>query len=104
VEVMNFEIAPKETEDYLKWDDAKLYCFSLNVDGKTGWRIPTVRELREIDGISNDFRAEDYWSATTGRDFDNYAETFDFGRGYERRSDKHWCEWVRAVRSNVTGA
>ena len=94
---MKYEIAPISTEAYLKWDDARLYCFSLNIDGKTGWRIPTVRELRDIDGISNDFRAEDYWSSTTGFDV-SHAETFYFGGGYERRSDKHWSEWVRAVR------
>lgn len=42
---MNFEIAPKSTEVKLNWDDAKLYCFSLNIEGKTGWRLPTAEEL-----------------------------------------------------------
>lgn len=47
---MNFEIAPKSTEVKLNWDDAKLYCFSLAIDGKTGWRLPTVRERRRSTG------------------------------------------------------
>jgi hypothetical protein len=45
---MNFEIAPKSTETKLNWNDARLYCFSLNIDGKTGWRLPTNDELHEI--------------------------------------------------------
>jgi hypothetical protein len=44
--LMNFEIAPKETEIRANWYDAKLYCFSLNIDGKTGWRLPTDREFQ----------------------------------------------------------
>ena len=31
---MNFEIAPKETEIQATWDEAKMYCFSLNIDEK----------------------------------------------------------------------
>lgn len=42
---MNIEIAPKETEIQANWEDARLYCFSLNIDGKTGWRLPTMNEL-----------------------------------------------------------
>ena len=42
---MKFEIAPKSTEIQTNWFDARLYCFSLNIDGKTGWRLPTMNEL-----------------------------------------------------------
>ena len=45
---MNFEIAPKEIEIQANWDDAKLYCFSLTIDGKVGWRLPTKDELNQI--------------------------------------------------------
>lgn len=41
---MKFEIAPQSTERQLKWNDAKMYCFSLTIDGKTGWRLPTSAE------------------------------------------------------------
>lgn len=37
---MNIEIAPKEYWRVLTFDEARLYCFALNIDGKTGWRLP----------------------------------------------------------------
>jgi hypothetical protein len=61
---MNFEIAPKSTEIRLNWFDAKLYCFSLNIDGKTGWRLPDEEELNEIYESENDFDKKRYWSFT----------------------------------------
>jgi hypothetical protein len=39
---MNFEIAPKETEIQANWGDARLYCFALNIDGKTD---PVINQL-----------------------------------------------------------
>jgi hypothetical protein len=39
------ELSPIETETFTNsFDAAKLYCFSLNVDGKIGWRLPTQEE------------------------------------------------------------
>ena len=62
---MKYEIAPKLTEAYIKnWDDARLYCFSLNIDGKTGWRLPTKEELNEVYKSNHDFEAWSYWSST----------------------------------------
>ena len=61
---MNFEIAPKSTEIKLNWDDARLYCFALDIDGKTGWRLPNREELNEIYESRNDFRKDwYYWSS-----------------------------------------
>lgn len=41
------------SDDYYKhgldWYEAKLYCFSLNIDGNVGWRLPTISELAEED-------------------------------------------------------
>ena len=63
---MKFEIAPKSTEIQANWYDAKLYCFSLDIDGKTGWRMPTKEELNEIYQSENDFVGGTYWSSTEG--------------------------------------
>jgi hypothetical protein len=50
------EIAPKEYEAPLIFKEAKLYCFSLNIDGKIGWRLPNSveYELTEKTGWSVD--------------------------------------------------
>jgi hypothetical protein len=39
------ERAPEEYHKTLTYEEALLYCFSLNIDGKTGWRLPTLREI-----------------------------------------------------------
>lgn len=45
----NIEIAPYEYwTDELPFQEAKLYCFSLNIDGKIGWRFPTLQECDMI--------------------------------------------------------
>ena len=59
------EIAPKEYEVSLSFDESKMYCFLLNVDGKLGWRLPTIEELEGIYTCINDFRKNGwYWSST----------------------------------------
>jgi hypothetical protein len=40
----HLEIAPPEYRPELTWEEAKLYCFSINIDGKIGWRLPTSLE------------------------------------------------------------
>lgn len=39
------EIAPT-SENWLSYEEAVLYCFALNIDGKIGWRLPTDREFQ----------------------------------------------------------
>jgi hypothetical protein len=29
----------------MTYDDAVLYCFLLNINGKIGWRLPTIEEF-----------------------------------------------------------
>lgn len=43
------EIAPKEYHIRCSYNDALLYCFQLEIDGKTGWRFPTYNEYVEED-------------------------------------------------------
>ncbi len=33
---------------HIKWDEADAYCKALELDGYTGWRIPTIDELRTL--------------------------------------------------------
>jgi hypothetical protein len=96
---MNFEIAPKSTEIQANWDDAKLYCFSLNIDGKTGWRLPTKEELNEIYQSKNDFVGY-YWSSTEYSG--NSAWGQGFFDGYQGDDGKNvGGYYVRAIRSTV---
>ena len=95
---MNFEIAPKSTEIQAKWDDARFYCFSLNIDGKTGWRLPTKDELNEIYKLENDFEKLWYWSSTESNG--GYAWTQGFYDGGQNLNNKGYgIFYVRAIRS-----
>lgn len=40
---LQIEIGPISPEA-MSYDNAILYCFSINIDGKIGWRIPTLDE------------------------------------------------------------
>ena len=61
---MNFEIAPKSAEIEATWNEARMYCFSLNIDGKVGWRLPTGEELNEIYESENEYATTWYhWTA-----------------------------------------
>lgn len=97
--LMNFEIAPKETEIHANWYDAKLYCFALNIDGKTGWRLPTKEELNEIYESENDFANVWYWSSTESNGHNAWFQYFN--SGYQYSYGKTSGNYVRAVRSTV---
>ncbi len=91
---MNIEIAPKETEIQANLDDARLYCFSLNAENKTGWRLPTKQELNQIYQSENDFENNWYWSSTE-YDILNMSN----GVQYYRTKNGYGSYYVRAIRS-----
>jgi formylglycine-generating enzyme required for sulfatase activity len=47
------EVAPEEYWIKSTYEDAKFYCFSLNIDGKSGWRLPTREEWIGYDDLIN---------------------------------------------------
>ena len=94
---MNFEIAPKSTEIQANWYDAKLYCFTLNIDGRVGWRLPTKEELSEIYQSENDFVCTFYWSSTESSDDSAWLQIMS--SGYQTSYYKTGgYAYVRAVR------
>ncbi len=93
---MNFEIAPKETEIQDTWDNAIIYCQFLEVDAKTGWRLPTLEELTDIYHSENDFVGSYYWSSTE-YDNDRYAWVSGFS-DWRQHTRKNGRFYVRAVR------
>jgi hypothetical protein len=94
---MNFEIASKETEVRLTWDEAIMYCFALNVDGKSGWRLPTKDELKEIYYAENDYELDWYWSSTECGGIDAWVQNFGNAAQYSYHH-KNNGYYVRAIR------
>ena len=95
---MKFEIAPKSTEIRANWEEARLYCFSLNINGKTGWRLPNIEELCEIYQSEIYFGQEWhwYWSSTQGNG--DTVWLLDFNDGYQYYDVKTNGYYVRAIR------
>lgn len=93
---MKFEIAPKETEVRLNWADARLYCFSLDIDGKTGWRLPTIAEILKMHRSDNDLEVWYYWSS---EDESDVSLSYGSKHNDVARLYKYYDEcYVRAVR------
>jgi hypothetical protein len=92
---MNIEIAP--TELYVNWDDAKLYCFSLNIDGKTGWRLPTLAELTKIHQLGGYESNYWYWSSDSDKDTGVWVKRMFFGQDEVRNKESAYGR-VIAVR------
>ena len=95
---MDIEIASSDNEILATWEDAKLFCFSLNINGKTGWRLPTKEELSEIYQSVNDFEEWYYWSSTeingTNAWFQSMSDGYQYTNG--KVIGGHY---VRAIRS-----
>lgn len=68
---MAIELSPKQYQTRLNWDDARVYCFSMNIDGSIGWRLPTIDEITALNlnggfyWCLQDQRAENYWYSST---------------------------------------
>lgn len=99
-----FEVAPKSTEVLATLDEAKMYCFSLKVDGKVGWRLPTKYELIQTYRRPNDFEKEWYLSSTEYSDHSIWMVPFHDGvTGGSNGADVEMKDftvpiYVRAVR------
>jgi hypothetical protein len=55
----------------MTYDEARMYCFSLNIDGKIGWRLPTSNEYMQNSKITESLhlgRTKGTWYVTPVRD------------------------------------
>jgi len=90
------------------WSDATLYCLNKNVGGTSGWRLPSVIELRSLQDPAlpapfvptNVFTGIkiDYWAATTFGENPARAWVINFGvtsfAGHGDKADNsHGCAW-----------
>ena len=92
------EVAAKEYERILNWDDAMLYCSLLVIDGKDDWRLPTLDELYDIHKSDNDFFVDvHYWSSIPK--FSDKAWLLNITTGKPGVYEKSGNIFVRAVRT-----
>ncbi len=94
---MKFETAPIKYPKALNYEDAKLYCFALTIDGKTGWRLPTIDELRVIFSTTKAYRNY-YWSSTASMEKDGYQQIMFFHDGAVMPDHKSSTNFVLPVR------
>jgi len=99
----------------MSWTEALKYARSLELDGKKGWRLPSVRELDSLLDRSKyrpEVRAEvpfrdelSYWSSTTFEDNTANAWIIMFDGAYVLSYPKTNKYYVRCVRGKAaTGA
>ena len=103
-------VSPKSSEKRLSWEDAVLYCKSMNYGGYADWRLPTPQEA-EIIGKSKDevnlvlgYGMGDtyYWSIANnenGRAVEFYISKFGYCSGKWGSETKH--NLVRMVRGGA---
>jgi hypothetical protein len=84
---------------YYTWADAKTYCAGVGASlGGTGWRVPTIKELRSIVDFSQATPAIDpnafpatpsasFWSSSGLAGTYNYRWYVNFGYGYTYNVD-----------------
>lgn len=98
----------------LTWKQACAACYEVEVDGRKGWRLPTIEELASLvdstqtkslpsgHPFSSNVQADEYWSITTRQDNPQQAYTVDFSSGLvvgESKSSSTTHRWC--VRGNA---
>jgi len=102
------------SDTIFNWYDAQSYCYSLEIGGSRGWRLPTIDELATlIDSTQTDpalpeghpfignHLSYSFWSSTTDAQNSNYVWMVQFGNGLPNAAGniKAYENAVRAVRS-----
>lgn len=90
----------KDQSGAATWKEALKMCMDLRIAGYSGWRLPTIDELRKLYDkrtVVGSFSKLRYWSGT---EFDKLSVKFkDFGNGNENGCLKNFPISVRAIRS-----
>ena len=92
----------------IHWTAAQTYCTGLSLAGKTGWRLPEVKELTSIvdyryfPAIDTDWfpgtNASQYWSASSYAADSTLAWRVNFYYGNVYAASKANSYYVRCVR------
>lgn len=93
-------------EMYL-WEAAREYAKKLELDGHTGWRLPTIQELLTIvdyNRISPCINGDVfptpsvlYWTVSRAAGFDKYVWCVDFNNGFVYFNDVAYENCIRCV-------
>ncbi len=92
----------KETAGMGTWDDAMRYVSELPLGGHSGWRLPSIDELANLNNRPCKSLMElvpsYYWSSTTYASYRLNAWIVDFGSGLVSHFNKFNTYYARAVR------
>ncbi|MBT4286817.1 MAG: DUF1566 domain-containing protein [Deltaproteobacteria bacterium] len=91
----------------MKYDWAKSYCESIQIAGKNGWRLPTVKELltlidyKKVDpATSLEFETiypSYYWSSEVTASYDQRIWAVNFKNGAVSPYKRNYSTHVRCV-------
>ncbi len=103
-----WERSPSTTT--MSWTSAIIHCYTKEVGGRKGWRLPTVEELASLVDTTQsnpalpaghlflNVQSSFYWSATTVADAASDAWGVDFGGGLVFTGGKSANVYVWCVR------
>ena len=92
------------------WSSAISHCYTREVGGRKGWRLPTIEELASLVDTSQsdpalpaghpftDVQSDGYWSSSTHASDPSYAWGVHFGNGLVSNAGKSSDYYVWCVR------
>lgn len=96
--------------DELTWQQALVYAHGFTFAGKTGWRVPNVKELETlverrcerpsiVTSLFPSTRSDDYWTSTPAAQDPARAWVIAFFNGSNAVKDKQLFVFTRLVRT-----
>jgi hypothetical protein len=87
----------------MSWEEAKMYCFSLNDKGIVGWRLPTLFELNSIILLVSsplDDHEFEIWSEENAHDIAWFMSSRNSQRLANKLMDDIYCIPVRDLKDD----